>query len=81
MLSEFIDNLGTRPQKGSPSLLQTDQLDTSKAERKKSYSIPEQYIWLIFRYENNFRSFCFGIFFQALFGFCVLQTKKGSMAK
>jgi len=39
MFSEFIDDLGTRPQKGSPALLQTDQLDTSRAERKKNRTL------------------------------------------
>jgi hypothetical protein len=75
MFSEFIDNLGMRPQKGSPALLETDKLDTSKTERKKIVLCTGAVHVAIFRYENNFCLFCFATFFQALFGFCVLQTK------
>jgi len=79
--SEFIDNLGTRPQTGSPALLQTDRLDTSKVERNKILLYTGAVHVVIFRYESNFRLSCFAIIFQTLFGFCVLQTKKCSVAK
>jgi hypothetical protein len=81
MFSEFTDNSGTRPQKGSPALLHTDQHDTSKAQKEKIELYTGVVHVVIFRHENSFRLFCFAIFLGALFGFCVLQTKKGSAAK